>query len=182
MWQRIEKSVSTEKAIQAPFTFFYVRDNDWSESHNWDYWNKNFTSATSVNNTATLKTVYDPSISGFTLPKTAAFTGFTHNGENTVTYDLFNVSGSFIKGWNFYTDGWKSGNIILFYALGIRDTASGRSSGFGFVAFVTERNDLWSSGAYSVSFSRVIDFSSSFVDPQAWDYRSYGLTIRSVKE
>ena len=154
-----------------------MRDNDWSESHNWDYWNKNFTTAVGMNNDATVKTIYDPSISGFTLPKTAAFTGFTQNGENTVTYDLFNVSGNFIKGWSFYIEGWKIGETILCPALGIRDTDSGRSTGIGAIAFVFERGCIWLSGANSVPYSRYLYTDPGNIYPQYWGYRSYGCTV-----
>ena len=59
-----------------------MQESDWSTSHSYQFWNKNFTSAVNANNTTTLKTIYD-SVSGFTLPQTAAFTNFTQNGDNT---------------------------------------------------------------------------------------------------
>ena len=97
-WKRINSFISTGGAIQAPFIFYYVENNDWSESHNYDFWNKNFTGAVGMNNDATLKTIYSPSPSGFVEPKTAAFTGFTSTGGNTTNRGQFNVSGSFNKG------------------------------------------------------------------------------------
>ena len=171
---RINSYASTGQAIQAPFTFYYVRDNDWSESHNWDYWNKNFTSAASVDNTVTTKTIYDPSVSGFTLPRTAAFTNFTSSGNNTSNGGEFNVSGSFNKGWNFYVNGWRTGSTVFFHALGFRDTYS--------VAYVGESGNYWSAGANFASCGRTLDFNSGLVSPQGWYGRSYGLTVRSVSE
>ena len=179
---RINSYASTAQAIKAPFTFYYVRDNDWSESHNWDYWNKNFTSAASVDNTVTVKTIYDPSVSGFTLPRTAAFTNFTSSGNNTSNGGEFNVSGSFNKGWNFYVNGWRTGSTVFFHALGFRDTYSGRSSGTGAVAYVGENGSFWSAGACSASLGRFLGFGSGLVNPQRWDNRSAGHTVRSVKE
>ena len=181
-WLRINSYASTAQAIKAPFTFYYVRDNDWSESHNWDYWNKNFTNAASVDNTITTKTIYDPSVSGFALPRTAAFTNFTSSGNNTSNGGEFNVSGSFNKGWNFYVNGWRTGSTVFFHALGFRDTYSGRSSGTGAVAYVGESGYYWSAGAFSASYGRDLYFNSGNVDPQNWDYRSSGLTVRSVSE
>ena len=181
-WLRINSYASTAQAIKAPFTFYYVRDNDWSESHNWDYWNKNFTSTASVDNTVTTKTIYDPSVSGFTLPRTAAFTGFTSSGYNTTNGGEFNVSGSFNKGWNFYVNGWRTGSTVFFHALGIRDTYSGRSSGTGAVAYVGEAGNYWSAGAYSASDGRILTFDSGGVRPHNWGLRSYGRTVRSVSE
>lgn len=182
MWQRIEKSVSTEKAIQDPFTFYYVRSNDWSSSHNFDYWNINFTSAANVDNTATIKTIYDPSVSGFTLPKTAAFTGFTSTGEYSENSMEFNVLGSFNSGWNFYTNGWKSGGTIFFNVLGIRDTESERSTGTGIIVYVSERCNYWSSGSFSTAMGYILHIRSDAVYPHNWSDRSRGFTIRSVKE
>ena len=181
-WLRINSYASTGQAIQAPFTFYYVRDNDWSESHNWDYWNKNFTSDPGITNAATAKTIYSPSPSGFVEPKTAAFTGFTSTGANTNNSSQFNVSGSFTKGWNFYTNGWKTGSTIFFDALGLRDTYSGRSSGTGAVVRVGEEVHFWASGASSASFGRLLDFGSGGVDPQIANARSYGFSVRPVKE
>jgi len=176
---RINSYASTGQAIQAPFTFYYVRDNDWSESHNWDYWNKNFTSAASVDNTVTVKTIYDPSVSGFALPRTAAFTNFTSSGDNTSNSGQYNVSGSFNKGWNFYTNGWKTGNTIFFDALGFRDTANGAT---GAVMRVGGDGDFWASGASSASRGRNLDFNSGGVRPQHAGFRSYGFSVRPVSE
>ena len=179
---RINSYASTAQAIKAPFTFYYVQDNDWSESHNWDYWNKNFTSAASVDNTITTKTIYDPSVSGFALPRTAAFTNFTSSGDNTSNSGQFNVSGSSNKGWNFYTNGWRTGSTVFFHALGFRDTYSGRSSGTGDVAYVGESGFFWSAGAYSASSGRSLGFGSGGVGPQSREDRSYGFTVRSASE
>ena len=183
-WLRIGGFQATNTAIQNPFTFYYVRDNDWSDSHNFQFWNKNFSTGSDpgITNTATVKTIYDPSVSGFTLPKTAAFTNFTSSGNNTGNGGEFNVSGSFTKGWNFYVNGWRTGSTVFFHALGFRDTYSGRSSGTGAVAYVGEGGYYWSAGAYSASYGRYLGFGSGGVYPQNWYFRSYGRTVRSVSE
>ena len=82
-WQRIRGAQATSIAIQFPFTFYYVPTNDWSSTHSYQFWNKNFTTAVGINNEETIKTIYSPSPSGFVEPKTAAFTGFTSTGGNT---------------------------------------------------------------------------------------------------
>ena len=126
----------------------------------------------------TLKTVYDPSVSGFTLPKTAAFTNFTSNSAYTENIDNFNVSGNFNKGWYFYTSGWKTGNTIFFDALGLRST----SSKSGALTSVNISGFYWSAGAYSAESGRFFNFSTNYVDAQNFSARSYGLSVRSVKE
>ena len=178
-WLRINSYASTGQAIQAPFTFYYVRDNDWSESHNWDYWNKNFTSAVGVNNDATLKTIYSPSPSGFVEPKTAAFTGFTSTGAYANNSSQFNVSGIWNRGWNFYTNGWKTGSTIFFDGLGFRDTYGGAT---GAVVQVGGAGHFWASGASSASIGRGFGIYSGYVNPQHAGVRSYGFSVRSVKE
>ena len=179
---RINSYASTGQAIQAPFTFYYVRDNDWSSSHSYQFWNKNFTSDPGITNAATAKTIYSPSPSGFVEPKTAAFTGFTSTGGNTTNSSQFNVSGSFTKGWNFYVNGWRTGSTVFFHALGFRDTYSGRSSGTGAVVYVGEGGNFWSAGASSTSYGRYSNFASGNVYPQYTNYRSYGYSVRSVAE
>ena len=176
-WERASGYVSTETAIQNPFTFYYKRNDDWSSSHNYDYWNISFTSSTDVNNIATEKTVYDPSPTGFTLPRTAAFTGFTTTGNNTSNSSQFNVSGSWNSGWNFFT-GVNSGTIF-FDGLGYRNTYNGAT---GAVVYVGEEGSFWASGASSASDGRYLDFDSGFVYPQYAYNRSSGFSVRSVKE
>ena len=180
---RINSYASTAQAIKAPFTFYYVQDNDWNDSHNFQFWNKNFSTGTDpgITNTATLKTVYDPSVSGFALPRTAAFTNFTSSGDNTTNGDEFNVSGNFNKGWNFYVNGWRTGSTVFFHALGFMDTYSGRSA-TGAVEFVGEDGGYWSAGAFSADHGRFLYFHSGLVSPQHLHRRSGGLPVRSVSE
>ena len=176
---RIGGFQATNTAIQNPFTFYYVQNNDWSSSHSYQFWNKNFTAAASVNNTETLKTIYSPSPSGFVEPKTAAFTGFTSNGDNTSYSSQFNVSGSFNQGFFFYTNGWKTGSTIFFDVLGYRDTdkyASGEVVGVGV------EGNYWTSGGSSTSNGRDLGFGSSYVGPQNTNQRSFGFICWSVSE
>lgn len=174
-WQRIASQVSTYVAIQNPFTFYTVSNGDWSTTHNWDYWNINFQSATSINNTPTKKTIYDPSVSRFCIPRTATFTGISLTGSNTTDGGQFNVSGGFNKGWNFFTG--VNSSTIFFDAFGYRDIFNG-----AIVVRVGEEGDFWESGAYSVSNGLFFFFHSSGLYPQWSNCRSYGLSVRSALE
>jgi len=176
---RINSYASTGQAILAPFTLYYVSNNDWSSTHNYDYWNKNFTTAVDANNYTTLKTIYSPSPSGYVEPKTAAFTGFTSTGGNTENSSQFNVSGSFNKGFYFYVNGWKIGSTIFFDCLGYRNTYNGAT---GAVVYVGGEGHFWASGASSASYGRDLTFYSGTVLPQFTDGRSYGFSVRPVKE
>ena len=187
-WTKTNSQVTTATAIQNPFTFYYnTKNEDWSLSHNYDYWNKNFTSAvSSVNNAATIKTIYDPSISGFVLPKTAAFTGFTSTGGNTTNFSEYNVYGSFDNGWNFFTDGWKAGGTIFFEALGFRDAYKQRSTYTGELLYVDYCARVWSVGANSTQTAYNFNFNHSAetisVNPLDTSIRSIGFSVRSVLE
>ena len=178
-WFRTNSYASTSQAIQDPFTFYYVQDNDWSTTHNYDYWNKSFTSATTVNNTATTKTIFDPSISSFALPKTAAFTGFTYSNKGKTE---LNISGNFIKGWNFYTDGWKSGGTTFFGVFGFRDVFTTRPTGTGVAAYILESGLYWTSGASNTYYARCLYFGPTTGSVQHQEYRSFGFTVRPTLE
>ena len=154
-----------------------MQGSDWSTSHSYQFWNKNFTSAVNVNNTTTLKTIYDPSVSGFTLPQTAAFTSFTYSGEWTENVSDFNVNGNYNMGWNFYTNGWKKGNTIFFHGLGYRNTNSNQTG----TAYSTGIF-YWMSGAHSTDFGRDLAAFSNAIYPQDNYNRSHGFCVRSVKE
>ena len=176
---RISGYQATATAIQNPFTFYYVNNNDWSSSHSYQFWNKNFTSDPGITNAATAKTIYSPSPSGYVEPKTAAFTGFTSTGGTSTNSRQFNVSGIWNRGWNFYTNGWKTGSTIFFDALGYRDTYNGAT---GAVVGVGGEGDFWASGASTASYGRYLYFRSGLVYPQYTSNRSYGFPVRSVKE
>jgi len=178
---RINSYASTGQAIQAPFTFYYVRDNDWSDSHSYQFWNKNFTTAVGANNEVTLKTIYSPSPSGYVEPKTAAFTGFTSTGGNTHNSSQYNISGNYNRGWNFYTNGWKTGNTFFFAAIGFRDVYSGRS-GTGAVDFDGEDGSFWEVGASSISNGCVLNIGSGYVSPHNGNARSFGYFCWAVRE
>ena len=175
-WKIVYGYVSIGKAIQAPFTLHYIYNDDWSVSHNMDNWNINCMGSVSVDNIDVTKTIYDPSVSGFTLPKTAVFTGFTTTGTSTSNISQINVSDSFNKGWNFYTA--VNGGTIFFEALGFRDTYD---SGGAIIYFGTG-SDVWTSGAVSTSTGRCMYFHSRLVDPQHPTFRSLSFLVRPVAE
>ena len=175
----------TSTAIQNPFTFYYVQNNDWSSSHSYQFWNKNFTGAVGMNNDETLKTIYSPSPSGFVEPKTAAFTGFTSTGGNTNNVSQFNVSGSFNKGWNLYTNGWKTGDIIFINALlGYRDCYKDNSIPEGniYKANTQNENYYWTVGSSKTTLGYSLAILHKLIFPQNDDYKSYGFNVLSVVE
>ncbi|MGP1621742.1 MAG: hypothetical protein ACTTGX_04625, partial [Candidatus Cryptobacteroides sp.] len=91
---------------------------------------------TDANDEVVIKSVYDPSPVGYSLPASNAFTGFTTTGQNVgVNWSTplppeerakFNVKGDFDNGWYFYTKLNKSGKTFFFQASGVQQYDSGR--------------------------------------------------------
>ncbi len=103
-------------------------ESGWCSDAHVELWNKG-NSIMSINNNYVYKTIYDPSPSYFSLPKSAAFTAFTTTGYNSSSQNEFNVSGSFNNGWNFYCNPKFTGETIFFPTLGCRDGYAGRTTG-----------------------------------------------------
>lgn len=122
-----------------------------------------------------VKTVYDPCPVGYHMPQRNAFTGFTSTGGNTSDAAQFNVSGSFVRGWNFWTNSTHAA-IIFFPASGYR------SSGSGALAAVGSRGDFWSAVPISTSNGRSLYFGSGSVLPFNANSRAYAFGVRPVKE
>lgn len=159
-------------------------DGSWSSTNNLEYWNKDNV-VTTNNNNKIYKTVYSPSPTGFVDPSTAAFTGFTTTGSIVFTNSGFNVSGSFNKGWNFYSQPNSQGYLIFLYALGTRDVYNGRvnNTTAGTVALVGSGGNYWSAGPSGTNiYARSIGFNSGLVNPQSEDGRSSGRNLRPVSE
>ena len=187
-WTVIASQVSTETAIKNPFTFYYKLESDWSNSHNWDYWNINFPMAITDFNSGsgieTIKTIYDPAFSGMVEPKIAAFSSFLYSGTLSNDKSKFNVSGNYHNGWDFYTKGWHMGETIYFALLGYRNV---EKKGTGNVAGVPGGSDNDDGSFWTVGASTAIDaWGSAFhvadLGTVVEAYRSYGLICQPVSE
>ncbi len=182
VFSRQSGAVATNVAILHPNIFYFVLDASWSSDNKFDFWNKDNTVGTNNNNTVK-KTIYSPSPTSFSEPKTAAFTGFTSSGSYQSSG--FNVSGGFNKGWNFYSQLNFQGNTVFFSALGFRDVNSGRvnTSNGGDVAYVSSNGVYWSAGPSGLGiYARYLYFHSSYVSPQNENSRAYGFSIRPTSE
>ncbi len=73
------------------------------------------------------KTVYDPSPVGFCVSPPMSCRIFTKNGQWTNDLENINSTGTFKngEGYYFYTEGWKTGKLIHFPALGARKDTDG---------------------------------------------------------
>ena len=131
------------------------------------------------NDDVVIKSVYDPSPIGYSLPASNAFTGFTDTGLNTGNPGnpaIFNVKGSYDKGWYFYTKLNRKGNTFFLPASGFRYYSSGAFSGLATYGF------YFVAGTSTYDIGRYFFFRSFFVFPLDGSYRSDGLAVRSTEE
>ena len=137
---------------------------------------------TDANDEVVIKSVYDPSPVGYSLPASNAFTGFTTTGGNVgddstpVTPEQrakFNVKDDFNKGWYFYTKPNKQGETLFFPACGFRSSSLYR---------VPTHGDYWVAGPDSRNYGRDLYFCSYHVRPLSSSNRTYGLSVRSAEE
>ena len=129
------------------------------------------------NDEVVIKSVYDPSPVGYSLPASNAFTGFTTTGGNEDNQPAqYNVKGSFDRGWYFYTKPSKKGNTFFFLSSGERVGSSG-------VLFVFSMyGSYWFATPYSNSKGLRLCFYSGLIYPRYNYDRSHGFTVRSAEE
>ena len=136
---------------------------------------------TDANDDVVIKTVYDPSPVGYSLPASNAFTGFTTTGGNIgaetsapFSPDKVNAKLPFDNGWYFYTKPEKNGNLFYFPTEGIRFEYSGEVKEFGLQGH-----------AYTITagnLSIFLTFNSKAIVPITHSRRSLALAVRSAEE
>ena len=138
---------------------------------------------TDANDDVVIKTVYDPSPVGYSLPASNAFTGFTTTGQNVgvnlsapFSPEQVNAKLPFDKGWYFYTKLNKAGDLFFFPASGNRYYTTSSLGG------VTTGGFYWVAGHYNRNDGRNFYFYSGYVVPLYNSPRSYGLAVRSAEE
>ena len=131
---------------------------------------------TDENDDKVVKTIYDPSPVGYTVPPVRTFTGFTTTGDYTNNSYEFNVQGVFNKGWHFYLKPNKQGDTVFFPACGYRYYSTGSLSD------VTTTGYYWVAGPDNRSSGRDLGFGSDSVGPLDDAGRSYGFTVRPAQE
>ena len=131
------------------------------------------------NDEVVIKSVYDPSPVGYSLPASNAFTGFTDTGLNTGNPGnpaIFNVKGSFDKGWYFYCKPNKQGETVFFPTCGYL------GDGAGSLLVVSTSGFYWVAGPYSTINGRYLYFYSGNVNPVDYYRRGCGFPVRSAEE
>ena len=137
------------------------------------------------NDEVVIKSVYDPSPVGYSLPASNAFTGFTTTGGNIGAAHTpltpeqlaqLNVKGDFDKGYYFYRQPNKQGNIFWFPAWGCRSCKTGS------LYRVPTGGCYWVAGPSNRNFGRFLNFDSSVVWLLDDTNRGYGMSVRSAEE
>ena len=178
-------NMSITNGIQNPQNF-YTWGGSWYNNPPAGYTYYNLWSADNTtdgyNDNAVIKTVYDPCPVGFKMPASNAFTGFTSNGSYQNTAANINADGTVgnrkyfdAYGHNFWTNSSKTATIF-FPASGFRSYSDGSLSFVGYYGF------YWSAVPGSAYGGCNLYFIWSYVNPQSYNYRSYGFAARPVSE
>ena len=142
---------------------------------------------TDANDDVVIKSVYDPSPVGYTVPASNAFTGFTKTGQNAgdglgstdpltpENYALFNVKGDFNKGWTIYNNLTKQ-KTTFYFAAGYRAIQEGKVLG------IFNDGNIWSAGPIDGNRVFSLDFHPNNILPLAKLNKGYGLFVRSAEE
>ena len=134
---------------------------------------------TDANDEVVIKSVYDPSPIGYSLPTSNAFTGFTTTGQNTGNPGnpaIFNVKGSFDKGWYFYNKPNKQGGNIFFPASGIR------TFNIGSMTYTLSAGLSWTTGVENGERAIDFTFDINFISPLDTDPKTDACPVRSAEE
>ena len=137
---------------------------------------------TDANDEVVIKSVYDPSPVGYSLPASNAFTGFTTTGGNVGAWNIpgnpaeFNVKGNFDKGWYFYTKPNKIGETLFFYAVGYREF------GVGLLSVLNNVGYYWNSITTYNTDGGLFQFQSNFVGTLYGSKKARGFPVRSAEE
>lgn len=149
----------------------------------YNLWSINNTSPggdNSGDNNPVIKTVYDPTPVGFTVPGGNAFTGFTENGMNrgqknvdgTDDQATFNAK----MGHEFWTNSNKD-ETIFFPATGYMD------SGIGALGQYKRQGNFWTALPASFSNGTALGFSvGDDVYSRVGNMRTYGFSVRPAAE
>ena len=159
---------------EAWFAKYYTFYNLWSMNQ------KDKVSMNQANSQTVVKTIYDPSPVGFSVPANDAFTGFTENGLNG---GRMNVNGTDNAqtynnnfGHNFWTNSSKT-ETIFFPATGYREAKDGN-----IVSYYGNYGDYWTATPTDMNNGSVMGFDVNSVHPLYRNIRAFGFAVRPVAE
>ena len=149
----------------------------------YNLWSMNNTSAyaeNQANSQTVVKTIYDPSPVGFSVPANDAFTGFTENGLNggRMNVDGTDNAQTFNNnfGHNFWTNSSKT-ETIFFPAAGFREAGNGST-----LSYYSKFGDYWTATPNDNHNGNVMGFDVNSVYPLYRNIRAFGFAVRPVAE
>ena len=149
----------------------------------YNLWSMNNTSAyaeNQANSQPVVKTIYDPSPVGFSVPANDAFTGFTENGLNggRMNVDGTDNAQTFNNnfGHNFWTNSSKT-ETIFFPAAGFREAGNGSS-----LSYYSKFGDYWTATPNDNHNGNVMGFDVNSVHPLYRNIRAFAFSVRPAAE
>lgn len=149
----------------------------------YNLWSMNNTSAyaeNQANSQTVVKTIYDPSPVGFSVPANDAFTGFTENGLNggRMNVDGTDNAQTFDNnfGHNFWTNSSKT-ETIFFPAAGFREARNGST-----LSYYSKFGDYWTATPNDNHNGNVMGFDVNSVYPLYRNIRAFAFSVRPVAE
>ena len=149
----------------------------------YNLWSMNNTSAyaeNQANSQTVVKTIYDPSPVGFSVPANDAFTGFTENGLNggRMNVDGTDNAQTFNNnfGHNFWTNSSKT-ETIFFPAAGFREARNGST-----LSYYSKFGDYWTATPNDNHNGNVMGFDVNLVHPLYRNIRAFGFAVRPAAE
>ena len=159
---------------EAWFAKYYTFYNLWSMNQ------KDKVTMNQANSQTVVKTIYDPSPVGFSVPANDAFTGFTENGLNggRINVDGTDNAQTYNNnfGHNFWTNSSKT-ETIFFPATGYREAKDGN-----IVSYYGNYGDYWTATPTDMNNGSVMGFDVSSVYPLFRNIRAYGFSVRPAAE
>ena len=149
----------------------------------YNLWSMNNTSAyaeNQANSQTVVKTIYDPSPVGFSVPANDAFTGFTENGLNggRMNVDGTDNAQTFNNnfGHNFWTNSSKT-ETIFFPAAGYREARNGST-----LSYYSKFGDYWTATPNDNHNGNVMGFDVNSVYPLYRNIRAFAFSVRPIAE
>lgn len=149
----------------------------------YNLWSMNNTSAyaeNQANSQTVVKTIYDPSPVGFSVPANDAFTGFTENGLNggRMNVDGTDNAQTFNNnfGHNFWTNSSKT-ETIFFPAAGFREARNGST-----LSYYSKFGDYWTATPNDNHNGNVMGFDVNSVHPLYRNIRAFAFSVRPAAE
>lgn len=159
---------------EAWFAKYYTFYNLWSMNQ------KDKVTMNQANSQTVVKTIYDPSPVGFSVPANDAFTGFTENGLNggRINVDGTDNAQTYNNnfGHNFWTNSSKT-ETIFFPATGYREAKDGN-----IVSYYGNYGDYWTATPTDMNNGSVMGFDVSSVYPLFRNIRAFGFAVRPAAE